>query len=670
MTFPKRTVHLDFHTGPDIPDVAKDFDAKSFARTFKDAHVDSVTVFATCHHGHAYWLTDRPERHPSLPSGLDLLGDQIEALHDVGIRAPIYLSVQVNEFCARTHPEWIAIDPEGRRVKRPHNNPLQASWMILDMSSPYQDHLADQIAEVLDRYSPVDGLFLDMCWDQVSVSPWAISGMKAQGLDPREPADRLVYARNVAHAYMQRYSSMLAASPSSQSGIGVWFNSRPKMNLHVEKKFIGHVEVESLPTGGWGYSYFPYVARFVRPLGMPTLSHTGRFFKSWGDNSCLKPRAALKYECCQILAQGMTGGIGDLLHPRGVPSKHAYDLIGSVYEYIKRCEPFVAGGAHAGEAAVVVDPTVGDKPGPSGVGAVRALQQLRVQFDLRAPDADLSGYKLVVIPEFTGIDDALAQRLEQFVDKGGAVILSGHAGFDGELCPRLTAQGLAGNAEEVPDHGFLVARRPVAGGLGDYPYVMYEPSLQFAAAPDSPDAEVLVDMGLPYFHRAYDHFSGHDYTPFDRLSGKAAVVRSGRVVTFGCPIFEAFGKHAAPNYKTLLGNVIDLLLPGRLVRDNGPAHMEVVVVDTESTRVAHLLSYIPERRAEGLDVVEDPVPLLGVEIGIAMPTKPATVRLEPHGIDLAWDYADGYTKVTVDLADGHGMLVFSDVYSNTSSRAE
>ena len=40
--FPRRTIHLDFHTGPDIPDVGAEFDVDAFARTFVDAHVDSV----------------------------------------------------------------------------------------------------------------------------------------------------------------------------------------------------------------------------------------------------------------------------------------------------------------------------------------------------------------------------------------------------------------------------------------------------------------------------------------------------------------------------------------------------------------------------------------------------------------------------------------------------
>ena len=78
-SFPLRTIHLDFHTGPDVPAVGADFNAEQFAATFKEAHVDSVTVFGTCHHGHAYYRTEHPCRHPNLAPGLDLTGAQIDA---------------------------------------------------------------------------------------------------------------------------------------------------------------------------------------------------------------------------------------------------------------------------------------------------------------------------------------------------------------------------------------------------------------------------------------------------------------------------------------------------------------------------------------------------------------------------------------------------------------
>ncbi|MCX7048892.1 MAG: alpha-L-fucosidase [Candidatus Sumerlaeota bacterium] len=163
-TFAKRWIHLDFHTGPDIPDVGRDFDPEEFAAIMDEARVDACTVFAKCHHGHLYYETKHPARHPHLKPGLNLLGEQIEALHSRGIRAPIYLSVQCDEFAANTHPEWIALHPDGRQVK--HGGPFNAAWQILDMSSPYQDYLAEQLAEVLKKFAPVDGIFMDMCWDQ------------------------------------------------------------------------------------------------------------------------------------------------------------------------------------------------------------------------------------------------------------------------------------------------------------------------------------------------------------------------------------------------------------------------------------------------------------------------------------------------------------------------
>src|ERR1700677_5077335 len=112
-----RQVHLDFHTSPAIPDIGRDFDARHFAATMKKAHVNSVTLFAKCHHGHLYYNTARPERHPGLKKGFGLLEKQIEALKREGIRTPIYLSVQCDEYAANTHPEWVARKPDSAQVK-------------------------------------------------------------------------------------------------------------------------------------------------------------------------------------------------------------------------------------------------------------------------------------------------------------------------------------------------------------------------------------------------------------------------------------------------------------------------------------------------------------------------------------------------------------------------
>lgn len=656
-SFPKRIVHLDFHTGPDIPDVGADFDPDRFAQTFVDAHVDSVTVFAKCHHGHLYYQTSHPARHPSLVPGLDLLADQIEALHHRGIRAPIYLSVQCDEYAANTHPEWIALTPELQQVKG-SANAFEAGWQILDMSSPYQDYLAQQLEEVLDRFAPTDGIFLDMCWDQVSCSRWAIDGMKKAMLDPADAHDRQRYARQVAHQYMGRYRAMVDQAHQNSSPVGVWFNSRPKTNLPTEKKFLRHVEIEALPTGGWGYAYFPYVARFVRSLDMPTLSHTGRFFRSWGDHGGLKPSMALKYECCQILSQGMTSGVGDLLHPRGVLNPSVYHLIGQVYAHVHACEPFVDHGKHLADLAVIVDPALGDNPGPVGIGVVRMLQQLQQQFDLLPPDAALTGYRVVIVPENVSLDASLRDRLHEYLQQGGALIFSGRSALDSDHQPWFEQQQMRVTDASAATHLFLHPAQEVSQNLPAFAHVIYEPT--YRARPEGL-GRALARLGEPYFPRRYDHFSGHEYTPEADVTEDAAIIEGQRIISFTLPIFTLYANHPVPYFRQLFANCLHRLLPDPLVVAAGPSRLETTVVQTNTHLAIHLLSFSSERRAEGLDVVEDAIPLVDMPLAIRCPAAPSKATLQPMGRALPLEYQNGYAHTRVTLTDGHGLVVLDGV---------
>ncbi|TFG86173.1 MAG: hypothetical protein E4H17_04400, partial [Gemmatimonadales bacterium] len=431
LTLRQRQIHLDFHTGPAIPDVGADFDPREFARTMKRAHVDSVTVFAKGHHGHLYYNTKHPARHPGLRPGLDLLRGQVEALHREGIRAPIYISVQCDEFAANTHPEWIALSADNTRVAP---NPLGTGWQILDMSSPYQDYLAEQLAEVLRLFKPVDGIFFDMCWNQPSLTPYAKAGMLKAGLDPALEADRNTYAKRVAHQYMARYARMVKqATP----GATVYFNSRPLAGLPEDVRWLTHVEIEALPTGGWGYMYFPKNVRYARNFNRPYMGMTARFHKSWADFGGLKPHAALQYEVCQMLAHGAECSIGDQLHPRGRLDAAVYDLVGEVYGYAEACEPWTAGAKPVTQVGLFRAASAGyhEQPGNANDGATRMFTQLKLQFDVVDAASRLDRYDLLVLPDGVPVDAALAKALRAFVKQGGSLLVSG-TDF-GDLLPDL-----------------------------------------------------------------------------------------------------------------------------------------------------------------------------------------------------------------------------------------
>jgi hypothetical protein len=127
------------------------------------------------------------------------------------------------------------------------------------------------------------------------------------------------------------------------------------------------------------------------------------------------------------------------------------------------------------------------------------------------------------------------------------------------------------------------------------------------------------------------------------------------------------GRHAPEAYFQLLTRCVQRLLPDPLLQASGPAHLETSVVDTPTARIVHLLSFLPSRQAEadnprtgqleGIDLVNDPFPLVSVTVSVRLDDPPSAVTLQPHGQQLTWDYSHGRLETTVDVPDGHAMIV-------------
>jgi hypothetical protein len=655
-SLPFRQIHLDFHTGLAVPDVGRDFDARQFARTMKKAGVTSVTVFAKCHHGHLYYVTRRPERHPGLKAGLDLTGEQVEALHREGIRAPIYISVQCDEYAANTRPEWIARNADSSIVGwRGGKSWFGPGWQILDMSSPYQEYLAEQTAEVLRRFRPVDGIFFDMCWDQPSCSQDAIRGMLRAGLNPEDEKDRAKYAHQVALAYMDRFHRMVKATAPDAT---VYFNGRSYFNLAEEVKYQSQVEIECLPTGGWGYMFFPRVVRFGRHFGKPYMGMTARFHKSWADFGGLKPYAALEYETAQMMAHGARCSIGDQLHPRGRLDKAAYELIGRIYARVAEREPWL-------DAQPVTDIGLFQAPAPhvtavestgTDEGAARMLMHLHHQFDVIHPESDLERYGLLILPDCVPVGAALAKRLRAHLKGGGRLLASGRSGLSDDasrvLLPEL---GVVAKGMSPYTTTYIRFGEEISCGVPQTDHVMYERGVRVLAARR---AKTLARVVEPYFERTWAHFCSHRQTPPARVTAYAAAVQKGSAAYVAFPIFGAYANHGNYPYRLLVRNLLDRLLPDPLLRVGAPTSTEATVMRQNGRTIVHLLQYCPERRAQGLDIVEDIVPIFNVPLSLRLARQPRRVYLAPSRRALPFKRIGGRVEVTLPEVRGHEMVVF------------
>ena len=376
-----RQIHLDFHTHGDIPDVGASFDPGEFAQTLTEAHVNSITCFARCHHGWIYYDTKAfPERrHPHLKR--NLLPEQIEACHRRGIRVPIYVTVQWDAYTANEHPEWRVVDPDGKLEGTPPYEP--GFYGSLCVNTPYRELLKKQVTEIVSLM-PADGFFFDIMVPKDCSCSWCRAKMREEGVDAysKEARQRFGLASlNQFKIEMTHFVHGLAREAS------VFYNAGHVGTRHrsVSDAYT-HFELETLPSGEWGYLHFPVTARYVRTLGKEYLGQTGKFHTSWGDFHSYKNEVALEYECFRMLALGAKCLVGDQLHPDGRLDREVYRRIGRVYSEIEKKEPWcVDVDALADIGVLTPEESMGAGFGqlPRAIkGATEMLEELAQQFDI------------------------------------------------------------------------------------------------------------------------------------------------------------------------------------------------------------------------------------------------------------------------------------------------
>lgn len=659
MTLPMRQIHLDFHTSEKIAGVGADFDADRFADTLRQAHVNSVTLFSRCHHGWIYHETRfAGARHPHLTC--DLLPLQMQACRSRGIQTPVYVSVGLDERVAREHPEWREHHPD---VGLAGAGPLEAGWRPLCFNTPYLDFVVEQTREVLEKYHP-EGIFFDIMHQGPCCCPWCLKGMEQEHCEPRVPAERADYARRVLGRTKERlYELVRGFGPD----VRCFFNSghiapdiRDSLNLY------SHLEIESLPTGGWGYMHFPVTVRYARGLGRECLAMTGKFHATWGHFNSFKNRAALEYEALVGPANGASVSIGDQLHPRGALCPETYERIGRVYGMLQEREPWYIDAEPVTEVAVfnteACEPTSGVRLEQAVTGAARILIEGHHQFDVVDAEMDWSHYSVLLLPDKVRLDALLASKVQAFVGGGGRVLAThrsgesagGHPGF---VLPEWPVD-LIGEQSMSPD--FILALGPLASGLPKVPFVAYEPGVEVVPRPNS---EVLADAYLPYFERTYAHFCSHAHAPVDRKASYPAAVQRDNVVYLSHPHCTAYLVHGQSEDAQIVRNALELLLPVPLLRSDAPSTCHITLNRQSSLGrwIVHLLHYIPERRADSRDLIQDVIPLYNVRLSVRTPAPPSACYLAPCGSEVAAHWEGGRIEVVVPQVLGHQMVVLEGV---------
>ncbi|WP_169083662.1 beta-galactosidase trimerization domain-containing protein [Paenibacillus sp. PL91] len=653
-----RQVHLDFHTSEHITGVGRDFDEGQFIASLKQAKIDTLNVFAMCHHGWSYYDTAVGKPHPHLET--NLLPRMLEACKQNDIEAPIYITVGFNELAAREHPEWVVVKEDGDPYGPPKATKETSlptgwdGWHMLCLNSPYLQYILDYTREVMERFQPV-GIFYDIVGEYPCLCASCRSSLKEQGLDENNPEHRMQLAKQTYLNYLKATSELIwSINPVTR----LYHNcTTERMGDKQYHEYYSHYDIESLPTGGWGYDYFTSMVRYIRKQDFQFLGMTGKFHKSWGEFGGFKSPAALRYECQQMISFGARICVGDQLHPSGRMDEETYRIIGEAFEDVEAKEEWCRDTESIAEIAILSANALNgaEDSRTSDMGAYMMLEEGHYLFDMIDDLADFSAYRILILPDQIRLNDALQQKLERYAEGGGKIILSAQSGLRADRDEFALAVGAEFQGKSEWELDYTLVSKQLGDRLVSSPFINYESGYRVAVG----GAEVLANSYRPYFNRTYGHFCSHLHAPAAEEAGYPAVIQHENIVYIAQPLFRLYRNHGMQLYKDLLLNIIKQLLPEPILTTSLPSAGKVNLTRLagESDYVLHLLYAVPILRGD-TQVIEDVPALSDISIRVKLDKAVKGVRLLPEMADVPFvQDEEGYTSISVNL-HSHRMVQF------------
>lgn len=654
-----RQVHLDFHTSEAIAGIGSRFSKSQFQNMLRVGHVDSITVFSKCHHGWAYHPSEANEMHPHL--SFDLLGEMIAAAHEIDVKTPVYLSAGLDEKLARRHPEWLIRDAEDRT--RWVKDFMTPGYHEFCFNTPYLDILIEQIREVVSRYD-ADGIFLDIVGTRKCRCQHCVAALRSAGQDPRDEAAVAALGEATYLNYARRVRETV---DEIKPGLPVFHNSGHQRRGRRDLAQVNsHLELESLPTGGWGYDHFPLSARYAQTLGMDYLGMTGKFHTSWGEFGGYKHPNALRFETALSLAHGAKCSIGDQLHPSGLMDEATYTLIGTAYAEVEAKEPWCSETSSVADIAVLSLEAAWeacpearkseDRNNLADAGAVRILTEGHYLYDIVDASADFSLYKVLILPDDVPVWPALGEAIRAFTASGGKLLATGRSGLDPDGSAFALDLGLNWRGASPYRPSYF---RPdfTPGPLLPASFVMYGEGQQV----ELNGGRALGSRENPYFNRDVFTFCSHQHTPSAGEESGPGMIESTSGIYIAWNVFGDYADNGHLILKEMVLHALARLLPQPSLSCDLPARgiATLQYQQGENRYINHLLYATPVLKGH-VEVIEDIVPLRDVSVGLRLPSQASVKRvyLAPSMEELPYTVNNqDEINYTVPYLDNHQMVV-------------
>jgi hypothetical protein len=524
--------------------------------------------------------------------------------------------------------------------------------------------VAEHVREYYTKYD-LDGAWLDMA-EPIAPECYCaecLRQIKAMGKDPYDlEIQRIHQNKNFIDFHRRMKELTYSIKPGGQ----IDFNDIGIGKVSERADFLDNIDIEALPTGGWGYFYAPAQIRYQRNFGLPVYGMTGRFVSSWADFGGLKLPQQLDVELASLVANAARCDVGDQMPPNGHLDEAVYHVLGKSFGRIKQLEPWLNQAAPVVEAALMIP----DKPmekinHPYIYGMVKLMLESHLQFDLVEPGQEWERYNLVIIPDELMPDAKTVDRLHQYIAQGGSVVASHNGGLLNETKQTwLDRYGMKYEGQSQFRPAYFVPEDGLIKDLPGYAYALYDGASQWRV---QPSVKSLANLGEPLFQRSAEQYTSHRHTPFDHITKYSTLATSGNVGLIGFPLGGSYYNKGYWVYRYAFEHLINELIPTKLVDTNAPLSTEITVTwqsenkDTKRPEryMIHIINWSPDRKAPTHpEVHEDPVALTNIRLKLNIPLQNVTVTAIVSGDKLQHQLFKNGIEVTIPQIFIHEIVSF------------
>lgn len=455
---------IDFQFSDIDPETLKRADAERLAEQTAETGAESLMVYAIASSGIALYKSQFAPKFRNLSD--NFLGDFLDACHKRKLKTVLYHSFGVQRILDIDHPDWAIQDAQGKPwTYNFADEGYLGRTNFLCPNSPYRELALKQVKEIADRFT-FDAWFIDTfgifeaspCYNPYCVDKWkARTGQDLPHPLPTDLYPRYVdFAADTVRSVCKEVKDLLKAS----TGRDIPITHNEQLD-YVHDDWIQH---ESNPMGLDYYETSVSAKVFrARAQGreLQILPHLNNHYVDYVN----APLERVRWQTAAITSHNASVMWGIMANIDGTLDDDTLRLAKEAYQTADRLIPKVKGTIPYAEVGILCSERneilVKKARGYEDFySASQLMIDLHWPYDVVTANpmtaADLSPFRLLLIPDVNYLSSADRKIVLDYLEKGGNIFLCGHSASVDEF----------GNPYAEPNFGLVKIAQESHGPLG------------------------------------------------------------------------------------------------------------------------------------------------------------------------------------------------------------